>query len=468
MVITYNTTGSLPLAEDTIYLNNWQSGEYLGYYDGELATKSGLIDSYGARIKWILRKVDGGYVVRPSFSSTTYLAVPVDTSSVNVEGVSIIDKTIPDRCIWEISVVESGKITLKNKYNGKYLFDNGTYLNTSSTLDTAGEEVYRKRVWRYVSASKYKSANGDTYSELDSGFFVNTCSTFSGKTIKPTVKSERTNLLWSDASDFTYTGYNSSQISYNSLTGTFTSLSSSSSMYSTQVTATHKVSGRSKTFTLVVNPKAQFVVVKPSDGRDRTSWINSSKNYLTAQGISSVDTTYDSYTKDEIIEKLDNDNNYIFISRSHGYINGTRNHEYEDSRRDTYSGIIEYGLIIAEKSVDGLSQNVIIREDDIPNDIDLSNMGLVVFAACRTTSSEMNRVSLPQKVVNRGARAAIGFKYEVYNIDSNKWVEQFTECLSNGYTIGDARSAADSFNGYYKSELCKTQGYGDTNWKLGE
>ncbi len=208
----------------------------------------------------------------------------------------VVDKTIPERCIWEISIVESGKLTLKNKYNGKYLFDNGTYLNTSATLDTAGEDVYRKRVWRYVSASQYKSTNGYTYSELDSGFSVNTCTTFSGNSISPKIKSTRSNLLWSDASDFTYTGYSSSQLSYNALIGTFTSLSSTSSMYSTQVTATHKVSGRSKTFTLVVNPKAQFVGVVPgTDGLIKNLWFEDAESYIMSYGFSSVNAEYDIY-----------------------------------------------------------------------------------------------------------------------------------------------------------------------------
>ena len=95
-------------------------------------------------------------------------------------------------------------------------------------------------------------------------------------------------------------------------------------------------------------------------------------------------------------------------------------------------------------------------------------MGLVVFAACRTTSSEEGRVSIPQKVVNRGARAAIGFKCEVLFTDSNKWVEKFTEYINGGDTIESARRKADRYTLYDEPELCESQGYGDTNWKLGE
>ena len=206
LVVTYNSTGTLPLAEDTIYLNNWQSGEYLGYYDGTLGAKSGLIDSYGSRIKWILRKVDGGYVLRPSYASVSYLAVPEDTSSIAIEAVSVMDEDIPQRCIWEITKIADGKITIKNTYNGNYLFDNGTYVRTSPYIDGYGEEVYRKRVWRYVSASQYGNSSSYTKRELNS-FTINNISIAEGSKIIPQINITPSNTLWSESEDFLYSGY---------------------------------------------------------------------------------------------------------------------------------------------------------------------------------------------------------------------------------------------------------------------
>ena len=140
LVVTYNSTGTLPLAEDTIYLNNWQSGEYLGYFDGTIGAQSGLLSSIGTKTRWMLRKVDGGYA------------------------------------------------------------------------------------------------------------------------------------YWAGPEDFTYTGFDNNKVSWNALTGEFTNVSTTTSIYKTQVTAKHKVTGKTATFDVVVNPKAVLLGVV-ADGHDHSSWL---------------------------------------------------------------------------------------------------------------------------------------------------------------------------------------------------
>lgn len=232
-------------------------------------------------------------------------------------------------------------------------------------------------------------------------------------------------------------------------------------MYSTQVTATHKVTGRSKTFTLVVNPKAQFVAVKPNDGRDRTSWIEPAAAWLLAQGVSSVGVAYDSFTVNEILEKLDNDNNYIFISESHGYVDETNP---EDGSEPFVN---DYGLVITEESDD--IENIIFRATDMSTGLDLSNMGIVVFVGCKTTkvTSGTFGTSLTQRVIDRGAKCAVGFNDNILNSDANIWVEKFTMYLDWGYSVEEARARADNFEKYIDPGIRSSQAFGQIDLILG-
>ena len=419
ITVTYNITGDLPLSDGTMYFNNWYSGENLLYNGTKITQETGLIASYGARMRWKLNKVDGGYVLRPMFYSTLYLGVPTDATSANTTGVVVADTVIPTRCIWQIERIEDGKCLIKNLYNGRYLFVNGEYLNTSDKLyeDTIGP--YRKRVWRYVSTSEYGNTSSYTMRELSS-FTMETCSMFSGDVKVPQDKPNPINSLWIEPEDFTYTGFDTTKISWNSLTGKFTSLSTSSSIYKVQVTATHKVTGRTATFDVVVNPRAVLVGIE-EDEIDRVSWMGEVDDILINLGCSSVSRYYDNFAEEEIDSLLDYNNDYIVAFRCHG------------------STAESFGNVVGTKIILGSGVNYKeYRSENVPEEIDFSNLGLVLFVACQTGYGGEDGPNLPSVAVERGAETAIGFEDNVNTLDADNWTKEFLQLLEDGQSAEDA------------------------------
>lgn len=245
--VTYSTTSNL-IGNDTYYLNNRYCGDYLRYTSSSATATSGLISSLGNSIRWEIRSVNGGYVIRSKSDTTKYLGVPTSTSSTSVSVVTITDSTIPARCIWSISIANGGGCLVKNTYNSKYLYSSGNSVYTSSSTGSTGTSTYYSRVWRVASTSYY--GNGSTYDarEVTAGTYITYTSTNVGKKKTPTISKYYSDEAWCSASDFTYSGY-SSIISIDSLTGKITAKGTGS----TTVTAVHKVTDRTDTFTVYVS-----------------------------------------------------------------------------------------------------------------------------------------------------------------------------------------------------------------------
>lgn len=424
LVVNYNTTGDLPFADNTMYYNNWLSGTYIGYDETNLSLVRGTLDGLGNDIKWEIRKVDGGYIIRSKTDTTKYLASPVDKTVITAEMVNIKDKSIPKRCKWTITKLGDGYCLIQNLYSERYLYQNGTNAGLATTLGTEGTTAYRQRVWRYAGAGYYGTSSSSTKKELDNSFTVDTCSIFAGQSIVPTINKSPNNALWSEPTDFYYSGYDTSKLSYDILTGKFTSISTSTALYSTEITATHRVTGRSKTFSFVVNPKAVLLAVEPNDNRDRTSWLAGTASHIESMGISEADEYYGSYAPEYTMELLNNDENCIFISRSHGgYID-------VNEVKNTFINTNEFALNQEDKYLYAK------RLESISNG-KLSNMKLVVFIGCKTAGPEAN-IKLPLVTVGKGAETAIGFMDTIDNDAANDWVEDFFGKLAQGKTVYEA------------------------------
>lgn len=108
------------ISNDTYYLNNKYCGDYLRYASSAVTAQSGLISSLGDSIRWEIRAVDGGYIIRSKSDTTKYLGVPTNTSSNSVYVTTVSDAVIPARCIWNITVAYGGGCLVKNTYNSKY------------------------------------------------------------------------------------------------------------------------------------------------------------------------------------------------------------------------------------------------------------------------------------------------------------------------------------------------------------
>ena len=205
-------------------------------------------------------------------------------------------------------------------------------------------------------------------------------------------------------------------------------------MYSTQVTATHRVTGLSKTFTFVVNPKAQLIgVVPPTSEEDTNSWIYTVQPTVESIGYSEAVGNYGSYTTSAMKNYLNNNENGLFVIKCHGILNGSD----------------EPSLIISHASNSSAPNplNIELGINDF-NDINLQNMKLCVFAACHSGHGGEGYNNLPNAAVNAGAETAIGFKDRIAGgsiiLDSliedktDTWLEHFFLWMEQGKTVEEA------------------------------
>ena len=422
LVVNYNTTGELPFADNTFYYNNWYTGQYLGY-DSAVTSLRGKTSTLNKKIKWEIRKVDGGYIIRSKEDTTKYLASPVTTTATTVELATIEDVSIPERCKWTITKLNDGYCMMQNIYSGKYLYSTDISVGQTAILGTEGTLTNRQRVWRYASEIYYGPGNSFTKTELNSNFAIDTCTIFAGESIIPNITKTPSNALWAEVTDFTYSGYDTTKLTYDALTGRFTSISTSTSLYRAQVTATHKVTGLSKTFSFVVNPSGVLVGVE-EETIDRLSWMGDVENNLIDMEFGAVYKLYDEFTESEIENVLDLDSNYVVAFRCHG------------SKAELYSEIVGTVIILGS----GVNYRE-YRSDEIPENLDFTNLGLVLFTACKTGYGGENGLNLPSVAVERGAETAIGFEANINTKEADDWTKELFWRLKNGQTVGDACDA---------------------------
>ncbi len=241
--VTYSTTSNI-LSNGTYYMNNRYCGDYLRYASSNATATSGLISNLGNSIRWELKAVTGGYVIRSKSDTTKYLGVPADTSSNSVTIVNISDATIPKRCIWSISLASGGGCLVKNTYNSKYLYSWGNSIKTSSVVGTNGTPTYDSRVWRTVSTAYYGNLASYSTRELASGFNVTSENIDVGEKIVPKIIPAFSNALWISKDDFTYSTTYNGKVSISG--STIKGLTAGG----ITITATHKVTGLSKTFSV--------------------------------------------------------------------------------------------------------------------------------------------------------------------------------------------------------------------------
>lgn len=248
--VTYSATNN-SISDNTYYLNNKYCGNYLRYTSSSATATSGLISSLGNSIRWEIKSVDGGYVIRSKSDTTKYLGVPDETWSTSVSIVTIIDSTIPNKCIWKISTASGGGCLVKNTHNSKYLYSNGNSVYTSSSAGPTGTETYYSKVWRIASTTYYGNTTSNSNRELQAGFSINPMIVDVGTTKSPVINKNPSNAVWVDAFDFTYSysSGTSGSVTFDSQTGKATGETIGVSHY----TATHKVTGHTYTFTVYVD-----------------------------------------------------------------------------------------------------------------------------------------------------------------------------------------------------------------------
>lgn len=282
LTVNYYASSAQLVPDGTYYLNNKYSGDYLKCESAKVSVVSGLLTSLGPPLYWLIRKVDGGYVIRSANDTSKYLAVPSDVNSAGVELVTVTNGAIPARCKWTITNAAGLGSLIKNAYNSSYLYTYGTSLNTSRSLGTSGSSQYESKGWRLVKTSQYGHTSSFTYCEMSAGTSIAAFSEAVGESNKPTVKKQSSKEIWCSPSDFIYSGYSSAIISIDALTGTITGKRAGA----TTVTATHKVTGRVVKFNVTIDKLLIYQTEKTY--------------YYDEKGNLAEDLQYGDMTKDEI------------------------------------------------------------------------------------------------------------------------------------------------------------------------
>lgn len=256
----YNASGAMVsqntspyLANGEYYFNNAATGKYMRRSASSIAGASGTLASLGDSVKWDVVGIGNGqHVIRARGSKTSYLAGSSQLLNATVSMQTVSDSTVPNNCRWAVS------------------YDNGTVFTNAATgyvlCEVNGElraypssSAQNKR-WRCATTVQYGdgSALSNILRELDSNFSISDMRLETGETKTPVINKTPTSatVAWATASDFTYAASPKEPVSINEFTGEITGLKGGATI----VTATHKVTGRTKSFLVRVSASSKDVL----------------------------------------------------------------------------------------------------------------------------------------------------------------------------------------------------------------
>ncbi|MBQ7153581.1 MAG: hypothetical protein IJR83_06575 [Clostridia bacterium] len=423
------------------YVNNKGTGHYLKY-NSSVTGESGLLSNLGTYIKWYFYETSNGYTIHPNNASgDMYLAVTTDGTGVEVIS-SNDNREYPERCYWDVIQSSFGYLLRGRYYNQyniltyKYLKDTGSGLSMVSSLPQGEYDEQIKFEWRIVSTSDYGASTSYTYRELGSQFSVNPLIVAISSSATPTINKYPSTALWANPDDFTYstasTGYIS--ISHASIIGL--------AKGTVTVTATHKVTGRSKTFTVSVQEKAILVGIYRGTNHDHSTVLDSIKPTIEDCGFCVTKYT-SSLTKNNVLNLLDANSNSIFVIRTDG--------DY-DSVYGNYTYVTLNSIA---------SEN--LYSSDLTSTYDLSNMRLILYIACHAGKTSGISSNLPSVSVARGAETALGFEDSIYCAPANDWTEDLFNMLENGTSLSAACSYLAQIPYYSNNGLANYHIYGNSS-----
>lgn len=163
--------------------------------------------------------------------------------------------TIPDRCLWRQRGANGGGVTFKNKFNSKYLQATASMIKTSAGAGTMGTTDFDSKVWRLAKVSDYIELNT---------FTVENASIDIGQPINPVINTN-SGVYFRRAVDFVYSS--SPHITIDHRAGTLIGALEGTAT----ITATHKVTRQTATFTITVSNHLKTISCMES----HTGWVYS-------------------------------------------------------------------------------------------------------------------------------------------------------------------------------------------------
>ena len=195
-----------------------------------------------------------------------------------------------------------------------------------------------------------------------------------------------------------------------------------------------------------------------AEGHDHSSCLEITHDKLHLDGWEQVALRTGSITSNRC--KCDLQQVGLFTSRSHGVPV-----IYEGNSVASSTGII---LNDSDSLVGFFSDYWIGISDEstyINTNEDYSNLNLVLFVGCNTAHGGEDGNNLPSKIVEQGAKTAIGFELSIDCNEANIWTEVFYEAMLNGDTVEvaveAAKKATNESTGLHSVVIC-----GDRNLRL--
>ena len=198
-------------------------------------------------------------------------------------------------------------------------------------------------------------------------------------------------------------------------------------------------------------------VIDSAEGHNHLSGFTAAAPYILSSDYYTPDIHHGEFSRDDINNFLNSNENRIFVSRGHG------------GKVANANGGIAYTYILLNDEIEG---QVTARHynSHVMSQMDLSNMELVMFIGCSTGAGGVGGNNLPTAVVERGAKVAIGFTDTIYCLESNQWTQAFFSLASQGLTVLEIKNCI-SDSSYYdfvsqNMESSHIVVCGDLNYRL--
>ena len=231
VVVNYDT-------DEEYYINNKNTGKFIKYNNGALVKSV-----YQASIfqKWYFSYIGNDqYTIRTRYNSEVALYA---SGSAVLTGA--LPSELTDAYKWTVTSVSGGGVIIQNVDNDMVLYDNDSDILLTNVMSSCNIN-YEKSVWRVIPPSDYVCMLG---------FSVNDMTVDCTKSAIPVISASPTDSTWTAPEDFIYTT-ESQIITINNVKHTITGVTSGTAT----VTATHKCSGYSASFTVKVNKSAIIIV----------------------------------------------------------------------------------------------------------------------------------------------------------------------------------------------------------------
>lgn len=435
-----------------IYMINKDAGQFVFSTGSTAQLRSGTIGNLGSAIQWNLTELsDGTYTIQSVSDPTLYLAAASGQGSTRIFLISLTDNQITDRFKWRFIGVNGGGVLVQNVNTQKYLRRSGITLSSLPSVDNSSDSAYNSFVWLYTPTDYYGNSDAFEKQEWSTSCGFKTCTLFTGGTQDIEFLETYSSVLWATLDFFTFSGYDTNYVDFDGDSYTFTSQVSANTHYRAIITATHKLTGLSTSFWLVVNPYVVTVGVSNS-GHNHSTCLVDIKDNLKNCGYFDVSNYTGAFIVSDISNYLDDDKNNVYISRSHG----AKIFNANDQQVGT-------GIVLNDNE----NAIIIFSEDHLRN-LELSNMTLIMFIGCFTGSSGSNGDNLPAVAVECGCQTAVGFTSEIVCLTANTWTRQLISRLEKGETIEEAVLSLSSNILFYPAGFARDEVviYGDADMTL--